>query len=50
MTTEKPKDDYVCNEYPVEIRNALAESADSFNPSTKSKKPLRKESKSSYKF
>ncbi|MEL7563981.1 MAG: hypothetical protein AAGU27_03780 [Dehalobacterium sp.] len=50
MTIEKSKNDFICNEYSVEIRNALAESADNFNPSIKSKKPLKKESKSPYRF
>jgi len=50
MTIGKSKNDFVCNEYSVEIRNALAESADSLNPSTKNKKPLKKAPKSPYRF
>lgn len=44
MTKENKEDLYVCNEYPVEIRNALAQSADYFEQK-KVSKPSDNESK-----
>ena len=42
MPKDKPQKLYPCDEYPGEIRNALAESADNYDPSSKGKKLTEK--------
>ncbi|MGI6685405.1 MAG: hypothetical protein ACOX47_08020 [Bacillota bacterium] len=46
MPKEKTQRSNICDEYPVEIRTALAASADKYDSSNNNKKLARKEAKS----
>ncbi|HHT62680.1 MAG: hypothetical protein ACOX4H_09435 [Bacillota bacterium] len=46
MPKKKPRNIFPCDEFPDEIRNALAESADNYDTSSKEKKSAGKVIKS----